>query len=100
MKGRVLAAGEADGPALVLDEPLSLWGGMDPGSGELIDARHPQRGAMLAGRVVVMLAQPPPPGGDVRDDQLRLLRRHAFSLALPSAFVAPAALSVRVRVRP
>jgi len=56
MKGRVLAAGQADGPALVLDEPLSLWGGMDPGSGELIDARHPQRGAMLAGRVVVMPA--------------------------------------------
>lgn len=40
--------------ALVLDEPLSLWGGMDPATGELIDARHPQRGASLAGRVVVM----------------------------------------------
>jgi predicted aconitase with swiveling domain len=42
------------GPALVLDEPLSLWGGMDPATGELIDARHPQRGARLSGRVVVM----------------------------------------------
>ena len=41
-------------PALVLDEPLSLWGGMDPATGELIDAHHPQRGANLAGRVVVM----------------------------------------------
>jgi predicted aconitase with swiveling domain len=40
--------------ALVLDEPLSLWGGMDPATGELIDAHHPQRGANLAGRVVVM----------------------------------------------
>ncbi|MDP9250222.1 MAG: DUF126 domain-containing protein [Chloroflexota bacterium] len=56
MKGRVLAAGRADGQALVLEEPLSLWGGMDPGSGELIDARHPQRGALLAGRVLVMPA--------------------------------------------
>ncbi|HEY4768940.1 MAG TPA: DUF126 domain-containing protein, partial [Candidatus Limnocylindria bacterium] len=37
-------------------EPLSLWGGMDPASGRVIDARHPQRGASLAGRVVVMLA--------------------------------------------
>jgi predicted aconitase with swiveling domain len=27
---------------------------MDPGSGELIDARHPQRGALLAARVLVM----------------------------------------------
>ena len=40
--------------ALVLDEPLSLWGGMDPATGEVIDAHHPQRGANLAGRVVVM----------------------------------------------
>ena len=40
--------------ALVLDDGLSLWGGMDPSTGELIDAHHPQRGANLAGRVVVM----------------------------------------------
>ena len=45
---------EVSGRALVLDEPLSLWGGMDPATGELIDAHHPQRGASLAGRVVVM----------------------------------------------
>jgi uncharacterized protein len=42
------------GRALVLVEPLSLWGGMDPATGELIDAHHPQRGASMAGRVVVM----------------------------------------------
>lgn len=40
--------------ALVLVEPLSLWGGMDPATGEVIDAHHPQRGANLAGRAVVM----------------------------------------------
>ena len=42
--------------ALVLDEPLSLWGGMDPATGLIIDAHHPQRGASLSGRVVVMAA--------------------------------------------
>ena len=42
------------GRALVLDEGLSLWGGMDPATGELIDSHHPQRGARLTGRVVVM----------------------------------------------
>ena len=56
MKGRVLAAGRAEGRALVLDEPLSLWGGMDPHSGKVIDARHPQQGAQLSGRVLVMRA--------------------------------------------
>ncbi|MGZ8513126.1 MAG: aconitase X swivel domain-containing protein [Candidatus Limnocylindria bacterium] len=45
---------EVRGRALVLEEPLSLWGGMDPATGELIDAYHPQRGAVLAGRVLVM----------------------------------------------
>ena len=45
---------EVSGRALVLTEGLSLWGGMDPATGELIDAHHPQRGANLAGRVVVM----------------------------------------------
>jgi uncharacterized protein len=42
------------GAALVLEEPLSLWGGMDPASGEVIDGHHAQRGVNLSGRVVVM----------------------------------------------
>ena len=45
---------EIAGSALVLDEGLSLWGGMDPATGQLIDVRHPQHGASLTGRVVVM----------------------------------------------
>ena len=45
---------EISGRALVLDEGLSLWGGMDPATGQVIDARHPQRGSTLTGRVVVM----------------------------------------------
>jgi len=45
---------EVSGRALVLGEPLSLWGGMDPATGELIDAHHPRRGESLAGRIVVM----------------------------------------------
>lgn len=54
VKGRVLADGAADGVALVLDEPLSLWGGVDPGSGTIIDVRHPQLGISVSGRVLVM----------------------------------------------
>ena len=51
---RVLSPGVATGRALVLDEPLSFWGGLDPGTGALIDAHHPQVGASLSGRVLVM----------------------------------------------
>jgi Uncharacterized conserved protein len=54
VRGRVLADGEAEGKALRLDEPLSFWGGVDPASGAIVDARHPQRGTSVAGRVLVM----------------------------------------------
>jgi len=54
MRGRVLADGAGEGHALVLDEPLSFWGGVDPASGLIIDARHPQRGTSVEGRVLVM----------------------------------------------
>jgi len=54
VKGRVLADGVADGVALVLDEPLSLWGGVDPASGAIVDVRHPQLGTTVTGRVLVM----------------------------------------------
>ena len=51
MKGRPLIAGEARGVVLLLAEPLSLWGGLDPTSGEIIDRRHPGSGQNVRGRV-------------------------------------------------
>jgi predicted aconitase with swiveling domain len=53
-EGRTLSPGAARGSALVLDDPLSFWGGVDPDSGRIIDARHPQVGANVAGRVLVL----------------------------------------------
>jgi predicted aconitase with swiveling domain len=54
LRGRALLAGEAAGSALVLEAPLSLWGGMDPRSGRISDHHHPQLGATMTGRVVVV----------------------------------------------
>jgi uncharacterized protein len=54
MEGRILVEGHATGPALVLDEPLSFWGGLDPATGEIIEANHPQRGQVVTGRILVM----------------------------------------------
>jgi predicted aconitase/predicted aconitase with swiveling domain len=51
---RVLVEGTAAGPALVLDAPLSLWGGLEPETGDIIDQRHPQWKANVTGRVLVM----------------------------------------------
>lgn len=53
-EGRSLVAGEARGLALVLDEPLSFWGGVDPETGRVIDVHHPQLGVTVTGRVLVM----------------------------------------------
>jgi uncharacterized protein len=49
-----LLAGTAAGPAVVLDEPLSMWGGLDPLTGAIIDERHPQVGTVVTGAVLVM----------------------------------------------
>lgn len=54
---RALAPGRVGGAALVLDAPLSFWGGLDPATGWIIDQRHPQRGVAVTGRVLVL------PGG-------------------------------------
>ena len=51
---RALTPGIARGPVLVLDEPLSFWGGLDPATGALIDAHHPQAGETLGGVVLWM----------------------------------------------
>jgi predicted aconitase with swiveling domain len=40
----------------VLTAPLSFWGGLDPHTGRIIDVHHPQHGAVLTGKVVVMPA--------------------------------------------
>jgi uncharacterized protein len=54
VEGRVLVAGPAAGPALVLAAPLSLWGGLDPRSGLITDRHHPQLGARVSGQVLVL----------------------------------------------
>ena len=54
LAGRVLLAGEAAGSALVLEAPLSLWGGMDPRTGRISDHHHPQLGATITGKILVM----------------------------------------------
>src|ERR1051325_9117936 len=49
-----LVSGTASGAVLKLAEPLSLWGGLEPTTGEIIDRRHPQSGEIVTGRVLVM----------------------------------------------
>lgn len=53
--GKILVTGKPGvGPALVLGAPISFWGGVDPRSGDIIDVRHPNHGACIAGTVLFL----------------------------------------------
>ena len=55
MQAEVLVGGDAGrGEALVLSRPISFWGGIDPATGAITDVRHPQRGLVVAGRVLFL----------------------------------------------
>jgi predicted aconitase with swiveling domain len=46
--------GIAGGELLVLDAPLSFWGGVEPSISTITDRHHPQHGTKVGGRVLAM----------------------------------------------
>lgn len=70
--GRPLVAGTATGRALVLRAPLNLWSGLDPVGGVITDRGHPDRGAVVTGRVLVIPALSGATGGASITESLRL----------------------------
>jgi len=50
----VLVEGVATGPLMVLSDPLSFWGGVDPTTGTIIDRSHPAVGESVAGTILFM----------------------------------------------
>lgn len=54
MQAHVYVEGEAQGKVLRLSEPLSLWGGLNPNTGEIIDRHHPESGLNITGHILVM----------------------------------------------
>jgi len=53
MQGRAVVAGSASGEAVVSAQPISLWGGLNAKTGEVIDRRHDCSGRTVTGRVFV-----------------------------------------------
>ena len=56
IRGRVVVNGRCSGLAIVCGEPLSFWGGYDPGTGTIIDQRLSIRGMVAAGRILAVPA--------------------------------------------
>lgn len=54
LKGAAVHPGSGEGRLLVLEKPLSFWGGVDPLTGKISDPRHPQHGTRLRDRILVM----------------------------------------------
>lgn len=50
----ILLPGSGEGEVLALTHPISFWGGVDPRTGRIIDARHPQNGQSVAGKVLAL----------------------------------------------
>jgi predicted aconitase with swiveling domain len=78
---RTLVPGVARARALVLDEPMSFWGGIDPATGDIVDVHHPQRGARVAGMVLVM------PAGRGSSSSSTVLAEAARARTAPAAIV-------------
>lgn len=56
VQGRPVVAGTAEGELLLSQEALSLWGGYDARSGEIIDRRHPLSGQVASGKILALPA--------------------------------------------
>ena len=86
----VLVDGIAEGPVLVLQAPLSFWGGVDPQTGRIIEKRHPQFGMALRGTILLLpAAKGSSSGSSVLAEVLRLGTGPAgIALGKPDAILA------------
>lgn len=46
--------GRCEAPVLHSDQPLSFWGGVDPGTGRVIDIHHPLHGKAVSGAILLL----------------------------------------------
>ena len=93
----ILFPGDAEGELLVLAAPLSFWGGVSWETGAIINARHPQLGAIVSGRILVV---PEPVGSSSSSAVLLELIRAgrapaAIVLGRPDAILVVACLVAR-----
>jgi len=53
LKGRAIWRGWARGEALVSNQPISFYGGVDPETGRIIEKGHELEGRSIAGKILV-----------------------------------------------
>jgi predicted aconitase with swiveling domain len=103
---RVLMSGEARGPVLHLEEPISFWGGLDPWSGTIIDQAHPQVGESIVGRILLLPSgRGSSSGSSVLTEVLRagigpagIVMRHADEILVIGALAAEELYDITVPI--
>ena len=53
LKGRAIWRGWARGEALVSNQPISFYGGVDPETGKIIEKGHELEGRSIAGKILI-----------------------------------------------
>lgn len=84
LNAQILIAGEAEGECLALTHPISFWGGVDPKTGDIIDARHPERGKNIAGKILAL------PGMIGSSSAAAVMLELVYANRAPAAVLMPA----------
>jgi len=53
LKGRIIYKGNVEGDALVTNQPISFYGGIDPNTGVVIEKGHELQGQSVKGKILV-----------------------------------------------
>jgi hypothetical protein len=53
LKGRIIYKGKAEGEALVTNQPISFYGGVDPNTGIIIEKGHELQGKSVKHKILV-----------------------------------------------
>ena len=51
---KIIVTGQAEGVVLKLQAPLSFWGGVNPKTGVIIQADHPDRGTSITNTILAL----------------------------------------------
>jgi hypothetical protein len=53
LEGRIIKYGKVEGEALVSNQPIGFFGGVDPNTGLVIEKGHPLEGKSINGKILV-----------------------------------------------
>jgi predicted aconitase with swiveling domain len=78
LKGRIISKGVAEGKALVTNQPISFYGGVDPDKGLIVEKGHELEGKEIKGKILVF---PNGKGSTVGSYTLYRLKKNGVSPA-------------------